>query len=431
MPSPQSTTEGLSAKTRLTALKVNRIKEHGFHRDHGAHGLYLQVTVGKNGAAKSWVYRFVSPITHKPRWMGLGPADVVTLAKARELAKAARETVKLGGDPIENRRDEISLKKLETAKRVTFGKCASDYIAEHSGGWKNAKHVEQWKATFEGSKGRPAATVTINSLPVAEIDTALVLNVLRPIWKNTPETASRIRGRIERVLAWATVSEYRKGENPARWRGHLSEMLPAKSKIHRVEHHKAIPYPELPAFMQRLRTFDSISARALETTILCATRTNETIGAEWSEIDLKEKVWTIPASRMKSKRRHRVPLPDRVLEILKSLPREDNLVFPGGKKGQALSNMAMLECLRGMTDDAGYTVHGFRSSFRDWAKERTSFPREIAELALAHVVADKSEAAYSRGDALDKRRRLMDAWSAYCATAPQKAATITPIQAER
>ena len=251
------TAERHSARTDLSALKVKQIKEPGFHRDYGARGLYLQVTVGKNGIAKSWVYRFVSPVTGKSRWMGLGPVDAITLVKARELARAARETVKLGGDPIENRREEISTKKLEAAKRVTFGKCASDYITEHSGGWKNAKHVEQWKAAFEGSKGRPAATVTINSLPVAEIDTALVLNVLRPIWKKTPETASRIRGRIERVLAWATVSEYRKGENPARWRGHLSEMLPAKSKIYRVEHHKAIPYPELPAFMQRLRKFDS------------------------------------------------------------------------------------------------------------------------------------------------------------------------------
>jgi integrase len=303
MPKPfqeanKSKIENLAAKTGFTTLKVKQIKELGFHRDHGQRGLYLQVALGKNGAAKSWVYRFVSPVTGKSRWMGLGPADAITLAKARELAKAARETVKLRGDPIENRREEILIKKLEAAKSVTFGQCASDYIAEHSNGWKNDKHVAQWRSTFEGKN---AATSLINSLPVSKIDTNLVLKVLRPIWKETPETASRIRGRIERVLAWATVSEYRKGENPARWRGHLSEMLPAKSKIHRVEHHKAIPYPELPAFMQRLRTFDSVSARALETTILCATRTNETIGARWSEIDLKEKVWTLPATRMKSK----------------------------------------------------------------------------------------------------------------------------------
>jgi integrase len=412
---------------KMSAFKVEKIKKLGFHRDAGdgaARGLYLQVAEMKaGGLTKSWVYRFVSPVTGKPRWMGLGPADAIGLAKARELARAARETQKLGGDPIEARREQRMAAKVEAAKRFTFGKCAEDYIATHRASWKNEKHIWQWQSTFEGKN---AATAAINDLPVAAIDTALVLNVLRPIWKKKPETASRIRGRIERVLAWATVSEYRRGENPARWRGHLAEMLPAKTKIHRVQHHKALPYADMPAFMQKLRERDSVSARALEFTILSATRTNESIGARWSEIDLKNKTWTIPGERMKSKRPHRVPLSDRAVTILRELPREGEFVFPGAKPNKPLSNMAMLEMVRG-TIGNGYTTHGFRSSFRDWCKEQTNFPREIAELALAHVVADKSEAAYSRGDALDKRRQLMAAWARYCAEKPKTAENVTPM----
>jgi len=406
---------------KMSAFKVEKIAKLGFHRDGGdgaARGLYLQVAKMKaGGLTKSWVYRFVSPVTGKPRWMGLGPADAIGLAKARELARTARETQKLGGDPIEARREQRTTAKLEAAKRITFGKCAEDYIATHRASWKNHKHIWQWQSTFEGKN---AATASINDLPVAAIDTAFVLNVLRPIWKKKPETASRIRRRIERVLAWATVSEYRRGENPARWRGHLAEMLPAKTKIHRVQHLKALPYSEIPAFMQKLRERDSVSARALEFTILSATRTNESIGARWSEIDLKEKTWTIPGERMKSKRPHRVPLSDRALTILRGLPREGEFVFPGAKPNKPLSDMAMLEMVRG-TIGNGYTTHGFRSSFRDWCKEQTNYPREIAELALAHVVADKSEAAYSRGDALDKRRQLMAAWARYCAEKPKTA----------
>lgn len=413
---------------KLSALKVEKITKIGFHRDGGAgaaRGLYLQVAKKvAGGVTRSWVYRYVSPVTGKPRWMGLGPADAIGLAKARELARAARETQKLGGDPIEARREQRMAAKLEAARKITFGKCAAEYIDTHKASWKNEKHVAQWKATFEG---KDSATAAINDLPVAGIDTALVLTVLRPIWKTKPETASRVRGRIERVLAWATVSEYRRGENPARWRGHLGEMLPAKTKIHKVQHHKALPYAEIPAFMQRLRNLRSVSARALELTVLSATRTNESIGARWSEIDKTEKVWTIPGERMKSKRPHRVPLSDRALAIIKELPREGDFVFPGATSGKPLSDMALLEVVRG-TIGNGYTTHGFRSTFRDWCKEQTNYPREIAELALAHVVADKSEAAYSRGDALDKRRQLMAAWARYCAEKPKaKADNVTPM----
>jgi integrase len=415
---------------KMSALKLEKIKKRGFHRDNGdgaARGLYLEVAPRvAGGITKSWVYRFVSPVTGKPRWMGLGPADAIGLAKARELARAARETVKLGGDPIEARREQRMTAKLEAAKQITFGKCATDYIATHKASWKNEKHIAQWESTFEG---KAAATAIINDLPVAAIDTALILNVLRPIWKTKPETASRVRGRIERVLAWATVSEYRRGENPARWKGHLAEMLPAKSKVHTVEHHKALPYADIPAFMQRLHNLKSVSAQALEFTALNATRTNETLGAKWSEINEIDKVWTIPAERMKSKRPHRVPLSDRALEILRAVPSEGDFVFPGATAGKPLSNMALLEVVRG-TIGNGYTTHGLRSTFRDWCKEQTNYPREIAELALAHVVADKSEAAYSRGDALDKRKQLMAAWARFCAEKPKAkhADNVTPMR---
>jgi integrase len=386
----------------------------GFHRDVGQKGLYLKVAAGEGHVSKSWVYRYVSPVTGKPRWMGLGPADVIGLAMARDLARKARETQKLGGDPIEDRRERRTAAKLEAAKAISFLQCAQQYIASHRKGWENEKHVAQWESTFEGKN---AATASINHLPVAAIDTSLVLQVLRPIWTKTPTTAGRIRGRIERVLAWATVSEYRRGENPARWRGHLAEMLPAKNKIHKVEHHKALPYAELPAFMERLRERDGLSARALEFTILTAVRTHELRGACWSEIDFAAKVWSVPAERMKKRRLHRVPLSDRALQILQALPRMGDLVFPG--RNGPMSDETMIGVIKALEVDA--TTHGFRSTFRDWCKERTNFPREIAELALAHAVADKSEAAYSRGDALEKRRQLMAAWARYCAEKPKTA----------
>jgi integrase len=395
----------------------------GFHRDGAQKGLYLKVAASEGHVTKSWVYRFVSPVTGKPRWMGLGPADVIGLAEARELARAARHTQKLGIDPIAARQEQRNAAKIEAAKLITFGQCAKDYITEHQAKWENAKHIAQWETTFEGPN---AVTAAINGLPVAAIDTALVLKVLRPIWKATPETASRIRGRIERVLAWATVSEYRRGENPARWRGHLAEMLPAVNKIHKVEHHKALPYAELPAFMATLRGIEGIPARAVEFTILTAVRTNEVIGARWDEINFAEKVWTIPAERMKRRRLHRVPLSDRALEILRDMPRMGEFVFPGGDD-RPISNMVMLRVM--WTIARGHTVHGFRSTFRDWAKEQTNFPREIAELALAHAVKDKTEAAYSRGDALEKRRQLMAAWARYCAETPKVTSNVIALAA--
>ncbi len=390
----------MATKQKLPPLLAS-ISAPGYHRDKGegaARGLYLQVKEAEaGGITRSWLYRYVSPIHGKSRWMGLGPADAIGLATARDLARSAREAVKLGRDPIDERQSDRTKAKLEAARRVTFGQCAEEYLAEHGDGWKNEKHAAQWGAT-------PANYAKLlTDLPVAEIDTGLILKVLRPIWKTKTETASRLRGRIERILAFATVSEYRTGDNPARWRGHLKEMLAARSKIAKPQHHKALPYAEVPAFMVDLRSRHGISARALELTILTAARTGAIIGSKWSEFDLAAKIWTIPDNskpkggedrRTTKGKAHRVPLTDRAIAILKDLPREGEYVFPGAKANRPLSDQAMLELVRGMIGK-GYTVHGFRSSFRDWTKEQTNFPREIAELALAHVVADKSEAAYS------------------------------------
>jgi integrase len=405
----------------MTMLKAQTIREPGYHKDlgHGAvKGLFLQVTASQaRGAsagerARSWIYRFVSPVTGKGRWMGLGPVDVVTLEEARAQATAARKMVKIEHkDPISERDRKDAAAAVEAARMKTFGQVAKEFLEDRRDEWKNAKHAAQWETSLT------TETKAINDLPVKDIDTPLILKVLRPIWKTKTETASRIRGRIEAVLAYATVSQYRSGENPARWRGHLEHMLSHKAKITPVKHHKALPYADVPAFMTKLRENDSMSARALEFTILTAARTSETIEATWSEVDTTAKVWTIPPSRMKAGKEHRVPLSDHALATLESLRRESEFLFPGARPGKPLSNMAMLELVRGMIGD-GVTVHGFRSAFRDWCRERSNFPREIAELALAHINRDKTEAAYARGDALNKRRKLMAAWASFCALPP-------------
>ena len=281
-------------------------------------------------------------------------------------------------------------------------------------GWRNSKHRQQWKNTLA-----TYVYPVIGALPVQDVDTALVFKVLEPIWLTRPETATRVRGRIERILDWAKAGSFREGENPARWRGHLDNLLPKRTKISKVEHHAALPYPEVPGFMAELRDRKSISARCLEVTILVASRTSEAIGARWDEIGFVARVWTVPGARMKAEKDHRIPLSQRVLAIFKDLQqrRESEFVFPGGRAGRQLSNMAMLKMLALMDRD-DLTVHGFRSSFRDWAAECTNFPSEVAEMALAHAVDDKVEAAYRRGDLFDKRRRLMNAWAEFCAKPP-------------
>jgi integrase len=314
---------------------------------------------------------------------------------------------------------------VEAAKGIAFRVCAEKHIAAHEAGWRNPKHRDQWKNPL-------AAYVypVIGDLPVGEIDTGLVLKILEPIWTSKTETAGRVRGRLESVLDWAAARGYRGGENPARWRGHLDKLLPARTKVAKVRHHPAMPYAEMPSFMAELRDCSVISARALECAILTAARTGEVIGAQWSEIDLGAGIWTIPAERMKVGREHRVPLSDRAVEVLSQLPREAEWVFPGGRAGKPLSNMALLEVMRGMRPDDGFVPHGFRSTFRDWASERTAFPHEVCEMALAHTIPNKVESAYRRGDLFDKRQRLMAEWVRYALSPVQNSvADIAEIRA--
>jgi integrase len=393
----------MTAPGKLTAVAVSKKTKRGRYADGG--GLYLQVS---EWGTKAWVFRYM--VDGKSRTMGLGDLSTFTLKEARERARAQRQLIADGIDPLGEREKKKTAAKLEAAKAISFEDAAEKYIKAHAPGWKNAKHSEQWRNTLA-----TYAYPVFNGIPVSAIDTTLVLNVVEPIWTKKSETASRVRGRIEAVLDWAAARGYRDGENPARWKGHLSKLLPAKTKVTKVRHQPALPYVELPEFMTALRPNGSVSAQALEFTILCATRTSETILATWSEFDLDAMIWTIPGERTKSGRLHRVPLSERAVELLKSIPHEtgSKYVFPGARRGMPLSNMAMLELLRGMKGN-GLTVHGFRSSFRDWCAEQTNFPREIAEAALGHVLSDKTEAAYQRGDLLEKRRKLMTAWSSYC-----------------
>lgn len=397
---------------RLTALKVDKTKFPGMYAD-GA-GLYLRVT---EEGTKNWVLRYM--LARKPRWMGLGPVSLFGLQEARAKALDARRLRHEGVDPIEARRAAKQQARLDAAKAITFRECAEKYIEAHKASWKNAKHATQWPSTL-----KTYAYPVIGSLPVQAIDTALITKIIEPIWSKKPETANRVRGRIEAVLDWAKARGFRAGENPARWRGHLDNLLPSRNKVRKVEHHAALAYPEIGGFIASLRQQEGIAAQALEFTILTAARTGEVIGATWGEIDLTAKMWVIPASRMKAGREHRVPLSARAVEIVAAMKKlaGDEVsskapVFPSAKPGKPLSNMAFLMLLRRMSRD-DVTAHGFRSTFRDWCAERTSFPGDVAEMALAHHVSDKVEAAYRRGDLFEKRRRLMDEWAKFCGTMP-------------
>lgn len=397
---------------RLTALKVAKITQPGRYGDGG--GLYLRVaeysTKAGTARSKNWIFRYERGGSE--RHMGLGSIADLSLADARDKARECRRALLDGADPIDLRRVHRQREKSDAAKAMTFKAAAEAYIKAHRSGWKNAKHAKQW-ATSLNSYVYP----TIGGFDVNAIDTTSVLKCLQPIWLEIPETAGRVRGRIERILDWAKARGYREGENAARWRGHLVNLLPKRSKRRTVRHHPALPYADMPAFMALLRTRSDVSSRALEFTILTVARTNETIGAKWPEINLKEKVWVIPPERMKGAREHIVPLCDRAIQILKMLPRvsgNGGYLFPGARAGKGLSNMAMLELVRGLR--LGYTVHGFRSSFRDWAGDRTNHARDVIEAALAHAIADETEAAYRRSTAVEKRRRLMADWSKYCAS---------------
>jgi integrase len=394
----------------LTEKKIAKLKEPGRYGD--GHGLYLQVQSRSN---RSWLLRYERN-GRGERWMGLGPLHTINLQEARERARKARQLLLDGVDPLDARSAQRTAQALEAARTITFEKAAQAYFDAHERGWKNAKHRVQFLTTLNRY-----AYPKIGNLPVAAIDVGLVLKVIEPIWQDKTETANRVRGRIEAVLDWSTVRGYRAGDNPARWKGYIENVLPPRRKIQKRVHHAALPFADLPEFMAALSQRDGVAARALEFTILTAARTGEVIGATWDEIDLKEKTWTVPADHIKGGREHRVPLSGCALEILHAAPREKNspFVFIGPRKG-GLSNMAMASALARMGRD-DITVHGFRSTFRDWAAERTGYPNHVVEMALAHVVGDKVEAAYRRGDLFAKRARLMTDWAKFATAKPANA----------
>lgn len=395
----------------LGPLAVSRLRMPGLHFVGGVAGLGLQVLPG---GGRTWILR--ATIGDRRREMGLGGFPDVTLAKAREAARDARDLIRKGVDPIEAARAARSSLKASTARVVTFRAAADGYMAAHETSWKNLKHRAQWAATLE-----TYAYPVIGDLAVGDIELPHVLKILEPIWTTKTETAKRLRGRLEMVLDWATARDYRIGLNPARWRGHLDKLLAKPSKVARVAHHKALAIDDMPAFMARLRSADGIGARALEFAILSAARSGEVRGATWGEIDLEGGVWTVGAERMKAGREHRVPLSKAALALLKRPARakDADVVFPAAQGG-ALSDMTLSAVLRRMKVEA--VPHGFRSTFRDWAAERTSHPSEAAEMALAHTVGNKVEAAYRRGDMFAKRRQLMEDWAAFASGAPAKKA---------
>ena len=387
---------------RLSARAVQTLTAPGRHSDGG--GLYL--IIDSNGA-KRWAFLYRDRRTQKLREMGFGGLAAVTLAQARDKAANARAVLANGGDPIGDRRSNIA-----DVAVPTFGSVADEVIAAMETGWRNEKHRAQWKMTLK------VYCKPLRALPVNVITTEDVLSVLQPIWQKTPETANRVRGRIERVLDAAKAKGQRTGDNPAHWRGHLDNLLPKQQRLTRG-HHAAMPFGDVPAFTARLQDRPTVAGLALQFLILTATRTAETIGAEWEEIDTASRVWTIPAARMKAGRPHTVPLSSRAIEILREAEKfgRTGYIFPGQKSGKPLSHMAFLALLRRMKLE-DVTGHGFRSSFRDWCGECTPFPREVAEAALAHAIQDKVEAAYRRATALEKRRELMEAWATFCSTAP-------------
>lgn len=422
----------------LTPMQVKHATA-GRHADGG--GLHLlvkkpteeAVRIAKPGkpaeGARSWVFRFM--LKGKSRDIGLGPAagpDGITLADARDAAAAFRLKVKAGVDPLAERQmmaaEASAAAQAAKIAGKTFKAVAETHIGANEDSWRNAKHRQQWTNTLA-----TYVYPVIGDLPVADVSTAHVLSILEPIWKAKPETASRVRGRIETILDAAKARGYREGENPARWRGHISQILPARSRLTRG-HHKALSYSDLPAFMEKLGKREAVAALALEFAILTAARTGEVIGAKWGEVNLEKAVWTIPADRMKAGKEHRVPLSPRAVEILKETKRlEKDWLFPG--EDGKLSSMAMTMLLRRMKVEA--TVHGFRSAFRDWSAECTGYAHEVCEMALAHTIGNKAEAAYRRGDLFEKRRRLMADWATYCANSTADAdddSKVTPIRSQ-
>lgn len=410
---------------RLNALQVTRTKKPGYYAD-GA-GLYLQVAPG---GSKSWVLRFTRD--KRTREMGLGGLNAFTLAEARERAREARKLLADKIDPIEARQEVQRERRRAEARALLFNDAADRYIAAHESGWKNAKHAAQWQSTIA-----TYAAPIIGSMDVATIATDEIMRVLLPIWTSKNETASRLRGRIESILDWCRVQGFRTGDNPARWKGHLDKLLPRPSKVAKVENHPALPWPQVPAFMQALRQRQGEAARALEFAILTAARSGEVRGAAWSEIDFDAGVWHVPGERMKAGKPHDVPLSAAALRVLQAMQADgmEGLIFKG-RNAAPLSDMSLLAVIRRMnapdpiwTDRTGKPalVHGFRSTFRVWAGEATNYPREVAEHALAHQLPDKVEAAYLRSTLFEKRRALMADWGAHCDTV-QAPASVVPIR---
>jgi integrase len=409
---------------RLSALDVQRAKAPGLYPDGG--GLYLQVVAAGTG---SWLLRY----RHggRRRDMGLGSSRDVTLAEARQKATESRRLLASGVDPIEARRAQQAAALASAAQAVTFKECARRYIEAHTPSWRNTKHAAQWPATL-GTYAYPH----FGSHAVGAVMTSDVLSALEPIWTKKPETASRLRGRIEAVLDYAKARGWRAGENPARWRGHLKNLLPARAKIARVQHHAALPYASVGDFTVALRAETGTAARALDFTILTAVRTGETIGARWPEIDWEALAWDIPAERMKMDRPHRVPLCPDAVAILRAMlplrdPRRGDWIFPGGKPGKGLSDAAMAAVIDRMNEgdepqwvdpkrgNRPVTPHGFRSTFKDWASETTAWPGELTEACLAHAIKNKVEGAYRRGDLFQKRAQIMGEWAAFCGAGPK------------
>jgi integrase len=391
---------------RAAGLTVREVETKGPGLWADGRGLYLHVTA--NGT-RSWIYRY--QLDGKRRDMGLGPVEPGNeLAHARDRLAKLRALTRDGIDPIDAKRKAKAARVVAQAKAMTFRDCAEAYIARNKPKWRSPKSLAAWEGTL-----RDYAYPVLGELAAASIDTTLVLKVLEPIWNTKTETASRLRGRIESVLDFAKALKVREGDNPAAWRGNLDDILPAPGQVAAVDHHAALDYRKIAELMARLAATDTIASRALRFTVLTCARTGEALGARWDEIDMAERLWVVPKERMKSKREHVVALSDDALAILAEMQtiRTSDHVFPGQKEGTPLSNMALLMLMRRL-GHGDLTVHGFRSTFRDWAAEKTNFPSEAAEIALAHQVGDKVERAYRRGDLLEKRRELATAWAAHC-----------------
>ena len=414
---------------KLTVRGIDKLCKPGRYGD--GQGLWFQVRAPDVGrkrppadAARSWLFRFAW--MGRQRQMGLGPYPDVGLAEAREAAHAARKAVRDGQDPIASKHQKAATSKADAA-RMTFDGVVKLYLADHEGTWRNSKHRAQWQTTLA-----TYAAPVFGDWQVRDVDTGAVMRVIQPLWREKTETASRVRGRIETILDYASAQGWRAGDNPARWRGHVENLLPKRARVAKVEHHAALPWADIGAFMRAVEQQAGTGSLALRFAVLTAARTGEVIGARWSEMSLDKATWTVPADRMKAGREHRVPLSPSAVKLLhQMLPGRalgcDGFVFPGAKAKAGLSNMSLAAVLKRMKRD-DITVHGFRSTFRQWAGERTTVAREVAEAALAHSLKDKTEAAYARNDLFDRRRTLMDQWAVFCATVEAPAAEVVPIR---